>query len=610
MQLSPCSLSREIPSPQGTCGTARRIQALVFVGFLITAFLFQPSAFAAEPLAGRIITPFTLRDARGKETSLADFKEHDVLVVAFLGTECPLAKLYGPKLAKLEKEYRSRGVGFVAINSNAQDSLAEMAAYAKSCEMEFAQLKDPDQKVADLFGATRTPEIFVLDARRAVRYHGPVDDQFGVGVARDKPTQDYLKTAIDELRSGNPLSCIEREPVGCKIGREPREKTATGVTYSKEIARILQARCVECHRAGEIGPFALTRYEEAAPWAETIAEAVRESRMPPWHADPKHGKFANDQRLATAEREAIVAWAAAGAPEGKKSEAPPPRTFVEGWQLPRKPDVVVPMRKTAFPVAAEGTIDYQYFTVEPGFKEDKWVSAAEIVPGNRAVVHHVLVFVKTKGSRFGKGEGYLACYVPGARVQPFPQGMAKRIPAGAKLSFQVHYTPVGTPQEDVTSIGLVFAKPEEVTHAVLTGSASIKRLAIPPHAENHRAEATSASAGVEILLLSMTPHMHLRGKSFTYEQLTSRGGRETLLSVPRYDFNWQTSYTLAEPKVLSAGTKIRCTAHYDNSAKNHANPDPSASVKWGPKTSDEMLFGYFDFAVEKKHLAAAEKLGQ
>lgn len=581
-----------------------------FFAFCICA-LWYPTApsRAAEPLEGKLIGEFKLTDVRGKVTSLSDLRESDVLVVAFLGTECPLAKLYAPKLAKLEQDYRARGVAFLSINSNAQDSLAEMAAFGKASGIEFPQLKDPDQKVADLFGATRTPEVFLLDKRRVVRYHGPVDDQFGVGLAREKPTKEYLKMALDELRSGNPLSTIDIQPVGCKIGRAPRGKGKGSVTYSNQVVKILQARCVECHRAGQIGPFALTSYEEAAPWSEAMAEAVRENRMPPWHADEKHGKFANDARLSAEERKAILDWATDGAPEGDKSQAPPPRTFVAGWQLSRLPDLVVPMRKAPFKVPAEGMIDYQYFTADPGFKEDKWIEGLEIVPGNRAVVHHALVFVKTKTSRFSEGEGYLASFVPGARVQPFPKGMAKKIPAGAKLYFQMHYTPVGTPQEDNTSIGLIFAKPEDVTHVVMTASASTKRVAIPPHAENFRAEATTGSMGVDVLLLSMTPHMHLRGKSFLYELLAT-SGNETLLSVPRYDFNWQTSYTLAEPKLIPAGAKFRCTAHYDNSVKNLANPDPTASVKWGPKTNDEMLFGYFDFAVERKHVAAAEKIGQ
>lgn len=565
---------------------------------------------AAEPPTDRKITDFTLRDVRGRETSLSEFAEHDVLIVAFLGTECPLAKLYAPKLARLEKEYRERGVAFLSINSNAQDTLAEMTAFGRTSGIEFPQLKDPDQKVADQFGATRTPEVFLLDKRRVVRYRGPIDDQFAVGLARDKPTQEYLRQALDELRSGNPLSQTERPPVGCKIGRTPRGKGAGDVTYAGHVAKILNARCVECHRAGQIGPFALTSYEEAAPWSAALAEAVREGRMPPWHADPRHGKFANDARLADEERQAILAWAEGGAPEGDPNRAPPPRSFTTGWQMSRAPDLVVPMRKAPFKVPAEGVIDYQYFTADPGFKEDKWIAELEIVPGNRAVVHHALVFVKTKASRFSDGEGYLASFVPGARVQPFPQGMAKRIPAGAKLYFQMHYTPVGKPQEDTTSIGLVFARQEDVTHVVMTASASTKRVAIPPRAENHKTDATTGSMGVDVLLLSMTPHMHLRGKSFLYELLAAGERSETLLSVPRYDFNWQTTYALAEPRLIPAGAKFRCTAHYDNSANNLANPDPSAAVKWGPKTSDEMLFGYFDFAVERKHLAAAEKLGQ
>lgn len=586
---------------------------LVFWGHfvLLAACLAVVSQARGEGPVGKKIEDFSLPELRGKTYSLGMFQGSKLVVVAFLGTECPLAKTYGPRLAALAKEYVGRGVAFVGINSNSQDTLAEVAAEARAQGIEFPVLKDPDNRVADQLGAQRTPEVFLLDAGRVVRYWGRVDDQYGVGYAREKVTREDLRAALDELLAGKAVSVPVSEPVGCKIGRVKKAVPQGNVTWSNQIVRIVQARCIDCHRTGEVGPFSLTKYEDAAPWSEAIAEAVRENRMPPWHADPKFGKFSNDARLTVDEKKLIEDWAADGAPEGDKADLPKLRRFTAGWQLPRKPDLVVPMRKMPFKVPAEGFVDYQYITADPKFTEDKWVQAVEIMPGNRSVVHHALVFARTSSSLSGDGEGYLACFVPGTRVQPFPKGMAKRIPAGAKLTFQMHYTTNGTPQDDITSIGLVFADPEEITHVVITGSANLQKLSIPPNAGNHRLEATSFRAPVDIQLLSMMPHMHLRGKSFSFEALGPGGtADEMLLDVPRYDFNWQTSYCCAEPKLLPAGTRIRCVAHFDNSAENRANPDPTATVKWGPKTRDEMLFGYFDFALDRQYIRAFEKQGR
>lgn len=574
------------------------------------AVAISPSRGGEKPL-GKKVEDFSLSEVRGKSYSLGAFRESRLVVVVFLGAECPLAKVYGPRLAVLAKEYAGRGVAVIGINSNSQDTLAEILAEARAEGLEFPILKDPDNRVADQLGAQRTPEVFLLDADRVVRYWGRIDDQYGVGYARDKVTREDLRIALDELLAGKAVSQPESAPVGCKIGRVKKSVPQGSVTWSNQIVRIVQARCIDCHRPGEVGPFALTKYEDAAPWSEAIAEAVRENRMPPWHADPKFGKFANDARLTAEEKQLIEAWAADGAPEGDKADLPQLRRFTQGWQLPRKPDLVVPMRKQPFKVPAEGFVDYQYFTMDPKFTEDKWVQAVEIMPGNRTVVHHALVFARMRESLSGEGEGYLACYVPGGRVQPFPKGMAKRVPAGAKLTFQMHYTTNGTAQEDTTSIGLIFAEPQGITHIVITGSANLQKLSIPPGAGNHRLEATSFRAPFEIQLLSMMPHMHLRGKSFSFESLGPGGvADEMLLEVPRYDFNWQTSYCYAEPKRLPAGTRIRCVAHFDNSTANRANPDPTATVKWGPKTRDEMLFGYFDFALDRAHLSALERKGR
>ena len=556
---------------------------------------------AAEQPLGRKVEDFQLEGSRGKKHALSDFRDSKLVVLAFLGTECPLAKLYGPRLAKLAEEYEPRGVTFLGINANVQDSITEIGAYARVHDLHFPILKDPANRLADSIGAVRTPEVFVLDADRVVRYWGRIDDQYGVGYVRAEPQRSDLKAALDELLADKEVTTPATKAVGCHIGRIKQPQPNTLVTYSNQIARILQDRCVECHREGEIAPFALTDYDEVVGWAETIAEVVREKRMPPWHASDEYGQFENDCQLTKDEKESIYTWVRAGAPEGDRQDLPEPRTWVSGWQLPREPDFVAPITEEPFRVPADGEVRYQYFQIDPDFKEDKWVDAVEIQPGNRAVVHHVLMFAGSEdhvreGFR-GGAHGYDGIFVPGQRVKAYPAGTARRIAAGSRLIFQVHYTPNGSEQVDQSRVGMTFVDPESVEYEVRTSSAVNMELRIPPQEANYRLESASPRLPATARLLALNPHMHLRGKSFQYEAILPDGERKTLLEVPRYDFNWQTAYRLAEPMELPESTRVHCVAHFDNSAANPNNPDPSDSVRWGEQTWDEMMIGYFDYAV-------------
>lgn len=585
-----------------------------WISLLAVGFCCGPVMAAERPSRiGRKVADFTLNDYRGKSHSLSGVADQPIVVLAFLGTECPLAKLYAPRLVALELDYRDRGVAFIGINANCHDSITEVAAHARRHGIGFPVLKDLGNRVADKIGAERTPEVFLLDRNRSIRYHGRIDDQYGVGYIRDKVGSQDLKNAIEDLLAGRAVKTPRTSAEGCFIGRIRTPRPDAPVTYSKQIARLLQRRCVECHREGQIAPFALTDYDEVVGWAETIDEVVSQRRMPPWHADPRHGRFANDRHLNDAERQLVHRWVADGAPEGNPADLPEPVKFTIGWQLPRKPDVVIPMADKPFSVPAEGTVRYKYFTVDPKFREDRWVQLAELQPGNRAVVHHILVFVRApKGSRHGGWTGgpgaFLASYVPGARLHSFPDGMAKFIPAGSSLIFQVHYTPIGTRQEDTSRLGLVYARGDEVTHVVMTQQALKRRgLVIPPGAGNSRHEATSPTSPLEVQLLRMMPHMHLRGKAFRYEARFPDGRTRTLLDIPHYDFNWQTAYRLEKPLALPPGTRIHCVAHFDNSEVNLANPDPTATVRWGDQTWNEMMIGYFDVGVPLKPGQASRK---
>ncbi len=561
----------------------------IALGVLPLPVLADSSAKAEGPRVGRKIDEFSLQDYRGRNRALADWKDSKVLVVAFLGTECPLANLYAPRLAALATTWEPKGVAFVGINSNQQDSITEVAAHAQLHHIPFPILKDPANKIADQFRAARTPEVFVLDAGRVVRYCGRIDDQYGIGYQKPKATRADLVTALEELLAGKPVGEPTVDAVGCLIGRVHRPAPKGEVTYSNQIARLLQNKCVECHHQGQIAPFALTSYDEVVGWAEMIKEVVHERRMPPWMAAPEHGDFKNNPSLSGDELKLIDRWVENGCPEGNRAELPPPATYAQGWGI-STPDQVFYMGDEPYTVPAEGVVNYQNYVVDPGFTEEKWISQAEVKCGNPAVVHHVIVFIQEPGGdRFGAPQ---MAYAPGMTPRRFDKGMAIRAPAGSKLIFQLHYTPNGIEQQDRSYVGFVYAKASEVTHQVLGGSCGELDLRIPPNQEDHKVVARKLFLK-DTLLLGMNPHMHLRGKAFKYELETPDGKREVLLDVPQYDFNWQLWYMLKEPKHVPKGSRMICTAHFDNSANNLANPDPSQQVTWGEQTWDEMMFGFY-----------------
>lgn len=481
----------------------------------------------------------------------------------------------------------------IGINSNKQDTLTKLTAYVHRYEINFPMLKDVGNRVADQLGARRTPEVIVLDQQRRIRYRGRIDDQYGVGFARDKAERSDLRVAVEELLANQPVTIPETVAVGCYIGRVKEVEPSGEVTFTKHIAPIMNARCVTCHRPGEIGPFTLTKFSDLLGWEETILEVVAENRMPPWNANPAHGRFKNDARLTESERELLKQWVAGGMPEGDPADLPTPPVFTEGWRIP-EPDQVFEMDKQPFDVPAEGTVDYQRFTVDPGWTEDKYISAAEARPGNREVVHHILVYIIPPGADRLNLEEVLVGYAPGSLPVLWEEGVALKVKAGSQLLFEMHYTPNGSKQTDMSVAGVCFVEESKVERVVRGRAAVEPKLEIPAGAKQHPVVARDYPIQKDELLLSMTPHMHLRGKSFRFEAFYPDGTDEILLDVPNYDFNWQLKYILSEPKLLPKGTRIRCTALYDNSADNLVNPDPTQTVTWGNQSSEEMMIGFFD----------------
>jgi peroxiredoxin len=569
---------------------------------LVLALYWTPGLAAAGEAGAppRKVPTFALSDAAGKVWSLKDLHGRKAVVVVFLGTECPVNNAYLSRLAELWREYGPRGIQFLGINSNCNDTPDRVALHAREHGLPFPVLKDAGNVAADGFGARRTPEAFVLEPGGTVRYRGRIDDQYGVGFRRPAPTRRDLALALDEVLAGKKGTYRETEAPGCLIARVHKPAPSGRYTYAKHVAPVLQRHCQECHRPGQIGPMPLLTYDDALAWSEMIREVVDEQRMPPWGADPHYGHFSNDRRLPEDDRAALLGWVDAGCPEGNPHEAPPPREFAQGWTI-GKPDVVLTMREVAqVPARAPGGVPYRYFTVPTNFPEDRWVQAAEARPGNRAVVHHIVVFVREAGERGkqrhpdGFGRGLLTAFAPGDLPAVLPPGSAKKIPKGAVLLLQMHYTPNGVEQTDRSSVGLIFAKGpprrEARTRCVLN-----EDFAIPPGAADHEVRAARTFER-DVELLGLFPHMHLRGKDFTYRVVFPDGRSETLLSVPRYDFNWQSNYWLVRPLALPAGTRIECTAHFDNSRGNRNNPDSTRRVHWGDQTWDEMMIGFVDYA--------------
>lgn len=388
------------------------------------------------------------------------------------------------------------------------------------------------------------------------------------------------------------------------------------VTFNKQVLPILQKRCQDCHRPGEAAPMSLLSYKDARPWAKSIRSAVLTKKMPPWFADPSVGHFVNDRSLSQAEIDTLVAWVDGGAKEGDAKDAPPPREFVEGWNM-GKPDLVIEM-PNAFPVPANGQLEYQYVILPTHLTEDKWVIASEVRPGDRSVMHHVITSIREPGSKWmadkdpgvvfvpprGAGarggilDGGLGGYVPGQVIRPASEGphRATLLKAGSDIVFQLHYTPNGKATTDRTRIGLIFAN-EPPKERLMGGNSALLRFTIPAGDANYEMHAVS-TVPYDGELVSMMPHAHLRGKAFEYKITRPDGSSEVVLRVPKYDFNWQLTYWLDKPIHLAKGTKVELTGWYDNSANNPYNPDPSKDIHWGEQTTEEMMMGYFNYVVD------------
>lgn len=554
----------------------------------------------AETGVGRWLPDLAFTDLAGKPGKLSEFRDSKFLVIALTNESCPLCRKFAPTLTTIEKEFSAKGVAFLFLNPTATDE--------PKPTFTGRYVHDAAGKLASALGATSTTDVFVLDPARTIVYRGAVDDQYGIGYAKEAPQQEYLKAALAKLLAGGVPDVPATTAPGCRLELPKPDPIAE--TYHNRVSRIIQQNCLECHRAGGVGPFPLETYEQVAAQAGMIRQVVDDRTMPPWFAKPEErSHFRNDRSLTEADRQSLLAWLDSGRPLGDEADSPRPRAFHGSWTI-GEPDVIIQLPRP-ISIKATGIMPYQHVEVPTNFDEDRWVQAMEIVPTAREAVHHVLVHVIPKGAGLrqripgaagrirtdDERSGYFAAYVPGNSHTILPQGEARLLPKGASLRFQIHYTPFGTAAKDQLQLGIRFADGPPKQEAKVASVAKM-RIEIPPHAENHK-EVARLRVPADVTLRSLLPHMHVRGKACRYELTTPDGKTTTLLDVPRYDFNWQLRYELAEPLRVPKGSTITFTAWYDNSANNPANPDPARTVRWGQQTFDEMHLGYIEYVVDR-----------
>jgi len=501
------------------------------------------------------------------------------------------------------------------VYPNGFETKEQVLRHAKERGYVFPLVKD-DGALAARLGATMTPQAVALDRSGAIRYRGRIDDN------RDptKVTSHDLRDALNAMLAGKSVPRPEAPAYGCSISASVPparpSKTAT-VTYTRDVAPILNKHCVSCHRPGEVGPFPLETYAQASGRAEQIKTYTARRIMPPWKADSR-GEFANERRLTEREILTLAAWAKAGAPEGDPKDLPPRPRFTRGWTL-GPPDAVFEMREP-YTLGADGPDVYRCFVLPTDYTQDRWVTAMEVRPGNRAVVHHVIAYLDTRGraerlDAADPGPGYtssgggprflpsgaLGGWAPGLSPTPLPPGVGIRLPKGARIVLEVHYHKSGKVEKDRTKIGLYFCD-TPVDKQMRSIPILNFWFRIPPGAANHVVRA-SYTVPTDLTALQVTPHMHLLGREMTLTATLPDGTQKRLVRVPDWDFNWQTTYVYKEPMKLPKGTRIDLVARYDNSEKNMRNPHrPPRAVGWGEQTTDEMCIAFVSVTVDSEQL--------
>ena len=566
----------------------------------------------ASPVAG-----INAVDVEGMIHPLADTTAKAIGLV-FLNTECPICSSYAPQLSRLATEQAKAGVLIYGIISDPTVTRAAAAAYEKSYKITFPLLFDASGELAKALKPGTTPEAFVLDKRGQVRYHGRIDDAWAdLFKPRLNVTHHEFTDALAAVAAGRAPEVMKTDPVGCVFEAWERHSSQSQVTFCRDIAPIVNANCVTCHRPGEVAPFALTSYEEAAKHAKQIARVTDERVMPPWKAEPNFGHFRDERRLTPTEMTLIGTWAATGAPRGDSADLPPLPKFPSDWAL-GQPDMVLTMPKP-FTVPASGRDIYRCFVLPMNIPDDRYVTAVEFRPDAKTVVHHALFFLDNSGKAAGLAaantdgqpgyrsfggigfapSGGLGGWAPGVEPSFLPDGVGQAVRRGANgvdLLLQVHYHPDGKEHTDQSRIGLYFAK-KPVTRIAISIPIQTSNIDIPA-GESHYVRAKSIILPTDVTVIGMFPHMHLIGKEMKVTATLPDGTVEPLIWIRDWQFQWQNQYHYVDPIILPKGTRVDVEAIYDNSENNPDNPNtPPKRVRHGEQTTDEMCICFAQILV-------------
>lgn len=557
-----------------------------------------------RPEIGDAIADFPFVDIRHLPRTLSELGPSRATVVVFVTADCPVVKRSLPRLRELDGLYRGQGVQFLAVNVGPRDGLVEAAWQAVEADLQFPFVKDFSGAAVSALGVQRTPGCAVLDQNRILRYRGRIDAGERLGGTSPAPVRADLREAIEEVLAGREVRVAETPVDGCLIESRPAP-AASSPDFQRDVAPLIRKHCQSCHREGAAGPFPLVTAEDVLAHADMIGETVTQQRMPPWYGHSGSLKFVNDPRLSRQEIHTISSWLAGRreVPDPAGESLPPPEAASPEWKI-GEPDLTVRM-KDSEQIPETGYIPYRYAILPHVFLHDTWIQKIEINPGNDSVVHHCnLGFVSVRdlgGGSFHPEKNFITGYVPGGDPMVLDGGVGFCIPAGSMLGLQLHYVTTGRPEEDRTSVGLVFAK-ERIDRRIRHFQCHTSRFAIPPGAAHHRVEA-SKEFQYDATGFGMYSHMHLRGKDMTFHAAYPDGRKETLLAIPNFNFDWQASYRLEKDRVrFPKGTRIDCIAHFDNSAFNPYNPDPSATVRHGIQTYEEMMYGFLFFTRDDESL--------
>ena len=536
---------------------------------------------------------FVLLDQLGKAHELHYYKDAPAVAIMVQGNGCPIVRNALGDYKALRDRYRSQGVAFFMLNANLQDSRAAIRQEALAWDIDMPILNDEAQLVGESLQLIRTAEVLIIDPQTwQVAYRGPLNDRIsGYERQRAEVREHYAADALDALLQGAPVAVAQRDAIGCLINFPERSGQHDQISYSEQVAPILQQNCVVCHQEGGIGPWAMSGYPMVRGFAPMIREVIRTRRMPPWHADPHIGTFKNGRSLTVEEAQTLVHWAEAGAPRGAGPD-PLAQTHNKAvdWPLGR-PDLIIDI--PPFTVPANGVVEYRFPVVRNPLDEAVWVVAVDILPGDRNVVHHVLLAsTDAEDPQAAADEGltnYISGYAPGNQAMQAPPGTGILVPGGGHYQFQMHYTPYGKTTVDRSKLGLYFADqpPANFLRQTVVVDPTIL---IPANSARHREQAYLTFER-DALLHSLVPHSHYRGVASEFELLHPDGRSEIILSVPDYDFNWQRTYEFAEAVPMPAGSRLIHRTVYDNSTRNPGNPDPGRDVPWGLQSWDEMLYG-------------------